>query len=280
MRTDYSTLTLGEVEERKSRSPAVYAVLALGLVAVAGAAAFVTSGHVNSVTDAAYVASKGDVVVCDKQAPTFEEQLPKYDPDYYNGAQEFYNACYYSYRCCTTTGNSAHCYVSENFGEKCLQCLRNNAPRMTRKICSEYHLQEDASGNPWSSEMKENESPYSVADLMSDVIPTPETDTLKVVFNDKTTCWPQGGSQDQRVDAYAQKCWEVLSWCNLLCPRDAANSNLHKMCKHCTLFGFEKAEDGIVEQKKQEKLSADLFQEGKLQRAAEKRMEWESEWSM
>lgn len=280
MRTNYSTLTLGEVEERKSRSPAVYVALALGLVAVAGVAAFVTAGHPNSVTDSAYEAKEGDVVICDKQAEGFEENLPKYDPEYYNGAESFYNACYYSYRCCTTTGNSAHCYVSENFGDRCLQCLKNNAPRMTRKICTEYSKQEDAQGNDWPLEWKNAEATYSEADVMSDVIPNPVTAELKLVFNGKETCWPQGGSQDGRVDAYAQKCWEVLSWCNLLCPRDAANSNLHKMCKHCTLFEFNDDMEKVQMQKVKESDSAKVHEEQQLDRAARERQTWESEWTM
>lgn len=280
MRTDYSTLTLGEVEERKSRSPAVYVIVALGLVAVAGAAAFVTAGHVNSVTNAAYVAEQGDVVNCDKTAPGFLAQLPKYDPDYASGSTEFYNACYYSFRCCTTTGNSGSCYVSENFGDKCLQCLKNNAPRMTRKICSSYHLQQDADGNEWSLDTKAAESAFSKADLVDDVVPKPTTPELKVLFTGKDTCWPQGGSLDGRTDAYARKCWEVLSWCNLLCPRDAANSNLHAMCKHCTLFEFKNDEKTIALQKELEKTQRDEFEKSQLEQKAIKRKEWDSEWSM
>merc|ERR1711977_389290 len=57
-------------------------------------------------------------------------------------------------------------------------------------------------------------------------------------FVDTRSCWQPRGPGDAQVIDYAQKCFEVLSWCNLLCPRDTPQTVDHVMCKHCTLFGF------------------------------------------
>jgi len=258
MSTSYNTLTLSEEEPRKARKTVVYAVLGLAVVAMAGAAAFLVSGagHAASMTDASFSAERGDEVKCHSNAEGFIESLPKWDPEF-GSDEEFYNACYYSFRCCTTTGNSAHCYVSENFGNKCKDCLADNGPRMTSNICRQYLDKEDADGNSWDAETLQAESnapEFDKESLINDVVPQPLTDTLILEFSQKTTCWPQAGPRDLRMNDYKEDCFEVLSWCNLLCPRDAANSVQHNMCKHCTLFGFAKADPPIkariIDQKK------------------------------
>merc|ERR1711924_345539 len=52
---------------------------------------------------------------------------------------------------------------------------------------------------------------------------------------DSRTCWQPRGPADKQVIDYAEKCFEVHSWCNLLCPRDTPQTVDHVMCKHCTL---------------------------------------------
>lgn len=283
MSTSYNTLTLREEEPRKARKTVVYAVLGLAVVAMAGAAAFLVSGagHAASVSDASFSAEAGDVVKCHDTAVGFLESLPKYDPDYLDDNEEFYNACYYSFRCCTTTGNSAHCYVSENFGINCQDCLGRNGPRMTNNVCRNYLNHVDAKGEPWdtTTEGMEKQAPqFDEESLHMDIVPEPRSANLILSFKDKTTCWPQAGPDDVRMKKYKTDCFEVLSWCNLLCPRDAANSVQHNMCKHCTLFGFAKAEEPIKERIGNQKEVRDDLLELKKYDAAAERNAWEMKW--
>merc|ERR1719194_193735 len=89
-------------------------------------------------------------------------------------------------------------------------------------------------------------------DLMADNgVPHTEAELYAVMFEnqkgnpkendgvDTRSCWQQRGESDKQVIAYSDRCFEVLSWCNLLCPRDTPQTVDHVMCKHCTLFGFQ-----------------------------------------
>merc|ERR1712098_450192 len=149
---------------------------------------------------------------------------------------DFYNACYYSYRCCSTTSNGDGCYVSDNFGDKCRGCLKENGPRMTRGLCTDWLFYygpgaaEQESGLEWSTQdmLDDNGFPdTAVPDYF-----------LKFQLAQQKTCWVQAGAEDLRMKDYAEKCFEVVSWCNLLCPRATGKTTDHKMCKQCTLFGF------------------------------------------
>merc|ERR1712054_717444 len=154
----------------------------------------------------------GDAVPvnCDKGSPEYMIDLPRWDPEF-SQEEDFYNACYYSFRCCTTTGNGNGCYVSGV----------------------------DTSG-------------WVMDDLMNDNgVPQTDNEGYAVMFKnypggvtedhpiDTRSCWQPRGAGDKQVVDYAEKCFEVLSWCNLLCPRDTPQTVDHVMCKHCTLFGFE-----------------------------------------
>jgi hypothetical protein len=285
MSTSYNTLTLSEEEPRKARKTVVYAILGLAVVALAGAAAFLVSsaGHAASVTDASFEAARGDEVYCDPGAAGFLDTVPKYDPLFMEGNDEaFYNACYYSFRCCTTTNNGNGCYVSENFGLKCKDCIGSNGPRMTRNVCKQYLDKVDAEGHPWDADTlaKEEQAPeFDEETLMQDIMPEPRTENFILAFKDKTTCWPQAGPQDLRIRQYKEKCFEVLSWCNLLCPRDAANSVQHNMCKHCTLLGFDLADPPIKQRIGDQQIARDNIEVEKIRVASAAKKDWEQRWT-
>lgn len=80
-----------------------------------------------------------------------------WDPGY-STQEDFYNACYYSFRCCTTTGNGNGCYVSDNFGAMCRSCIKANSPRFVKKDCLDWLA--DDSGVDTSS--------WTLTDLMED----------------------------------------------------------------------------------------------------------------
>merc|ERR1712146_142511 len=94
---------------------------------------------------------------------------------------------------------------------------------------------------------------YTMEDLMQDNgVPQTESELYAVQFNnwpgapsaengnvDTRSCWQQRGESDKQVIDYSDRCFEVLSWCNLLCLRDTPQTVDHVMCKHCTLFGFD-----------------------------------------
>jgi hypothetical protein len=301
-----------------------------------------------------YNAQNGDVAQCggpaEEPPPTpeqelrFVNQLPRWDPKY-STQDDFYNACYYSFRCCTLTGANDGCYVSDNFGGACRSCLKNNAPAMVFGPCDEYlqladagmltqndniqcvgdqcqvsptppvmtyvdmmasgsqlppqldanagergsYIEDDAAKESYCNEkftseggttpdmmfpidckgyaqmMEDGDGAWSAANLAEYAVPGAQITCAKVcadqaknlpalgdfvlTLKPKTdggtalnTCWVKPGMDDYRVGGegmYADKCFEVISWCNLLCPRDTPQTVDHVMCKHCTLFGFK-----------------------------------------
>jgi hypothetical protein len=246
MNTQYNTLTLASANEVAETKPsrAKLVVAAVFLVAVAGVVAFasVTSSQsVASATNAEYKALDAVPVNCDKGSPEYMLDLPRWDPEF-SQEEDFYNACYYSFRCCTTTGNGNGCYVSDQFGAMCRSCLKDNSPRFVKKDCVDW-LNDDTGVDT---------SGWVMDDLMNDNgVPQTDNEGYAVMFKnypggvtedhpvDTRSCWQPRGAGDKQVVDYAEKCFEVLSWCNLLCPRDTPQTVDHVMCKHCTLFGFE-----------------------------------------
>jgi len=249
MNTQYNTLTLAsQTEKVEQTSRAKVVVAALFLVAIAGVVAVATttsSQKVNASMDSAYMALEAAPVNCDSGSADYNSDLPRWDPAY-SDQEAFYNACYYSFRCCTTTGNGNGCYVSDNFGDMCKSCLKANGPRFVKSECVKYILEfppTTPQGKAWGQE-----------DLDADNgVPLTENPGFAVKFNnwpgapdaaadppvtDTRTCWQSRGAGDKQVQAFSNKCFEVLSWCNLLCPRDTPQTVDHVMCKHCTLFGF------------------------------------------
>jgi len=250
MNTQYNTLTLAsQTEKVEQTSRAKVVVAALFLVAIAGVVAVATttsSQKVNASMDSAYMALEAAPVNCDSGSADYNSDLPRWDPAY-SDQEAFYNACYYSFRCCTTTGNGNGCYVSDNFGDMCKSCLKANGPRFVKSECVKYILEfppTTPQGKAWGQE-----------DLDADNgVPLTENPGYAVKFNnwpgkpdpeaeggaipDTRSCWQPRGAGDKQVQAFSNKCFEVLSWCNLLCPRDTPQTVDHVMCKHCTLFGF------------------------------------------
>jgi len=247
MNTQYNTLTLAsakQVEEKPSRAKLV--VAAVFLVAIAGVVAMAsatTSQKVASAANSEYKALDAVPVNCDKGSTHYYSDLPRWDPEY-SQEEDFYNACYYSFRCCTTTGNGNGCYVSDNFGAMCRSCIKDNGPRFVKKACVDW-LMDDA----LTADQKKL---WTMDDLLNDNgVPATGVPEYAVEFEnypgkateenpvDTRSCWQPRGAADKQVIDYAEKCFEVLSWCNLLCPRDTPQTVDHVMCKHCTLFGFQ-----------------------------------------
>lgn len=243
--TTYSTLSLPEPEAPK-RNVAKYAVFGLFIVAMAAAAGVLVTSVARSSTAVnveeiafpdSFEATAGDVPNCDGSAPGYLSSLPKFDADHSTDTAEFYNACYFSYRCCSTTGNSDGCYVSDSFGPKCRSCLAENGPRMVRKTCMDWLYYygpgagEEEPGVDWTEHDMLNDKGFP-----STIVP--EFHLKFQTYKDKT-CWVQAGSGDKRMKPFVDKCFEVISWCNLLCPRATPTTTDHKMCKQCALFGYD-----------------------------------------
>jgi hypothetical protein len=254
MNTQYNTLTLASMPEEEKPSRAKLVVAAMFLVAVAGVVAFASttsSQKVAAATNSEYKALDAAPVNCDSGTASYMSDLPRWDPEYSN-EEDFYNACYYSFRCCTTTGNGNGCSVSDNFGAMCRSCLKDNSPRFVKKDCVD-----------WIADTEIDTSAWTQKDLMEDNgVPPTDNPGYKVMFAnypgaptedspvDTRSCWQPRGSGDKLVVDFAEKCFEVLSWCNLLCPRDTPQTVDHVMCKHCTLFGFQ---DGYFDHENWEK---------------------------
>jgi hypothetical protein len=231
------------------RSTTKYVAFGFVVVALAAMAGILATSaiHANVAVNAdfedAYAAEFGNVPNCDKNVAGYLSTLPKYDPTYSTDPSEFYNSCYFAYRCCSTTGNSDGCYVSDSFGAKCRGCLSENGPRMVRGTCVDWlHYY-----GPGAAE-EEQGVDWTENDMLSDQ-GFPDTNVpdyhLKFITFKDPTCWVQAGGSDSRMDGFVTKCFEVISWCNLLCPRDTPKSNDHKMCKQCTLFGFANKDTGL-----------------------------------
>jgi len=243
MATTYNTLSLEREEPRKQRSVAAYVAGALALVALAGISSVVVSNKTNTAIDAEFDDFKADVVDCwgkltAEDRIKLEGNLPRYDKDWNgneNGRRAFYNACYYSYSCCTEV--SLDCLASEGYGQKCEACLFGNGPRMVKPICTEY--------------VKGNVGGFTKKDLMEDNgLPTTKVQKFAREFKKweatakktgvKASCWKRVGAQDPRMNKYVQNCWDAISWCNLLCPRDDDDTVDEKMCKECINLGFQR----------------------------------------
>jgi len=141
------------------------------------------------------------------------------------------------------TSDQPEAKFADNFGAMCRSCIKDNGPRFVKKDCVDWI--NDDTGVDTSS--------WTMDDLKNDNgVPQTANEGYAVMFKnypgapsedngnvDSRTCWQPRGPADKQVIDYAEKCFEVLSWCNLLCPRDTPQTVDHVMCKHCTLFGFE-----------------------------------------
>merc|ERR1712146_261207 len=107
----------------------------------------------------------------------------------------------------------------------CRSCLKDNSPRV-KKDCVDW-LNDDSGVDT---------SGWVMDDLMNDNgVPQTDNEGYAVMFKnypggvtedhpiDTRSCWQPRGAGDKQVVDYAEKCFEVLSWCNLLCPRHPAD---------------------------------------------------------
>merc|ERR1719198_1236561 len=103
----------------------------------------------------------------------------------------------------------------------CKGCLARNAPLMVREPCHKFV--EECGGKTEGCGIKEGEE-YTVEDLMANNgVPNSHTPKWAVIFKNIPGCWNQFGDRDKRAMQYAQKCWDVISWCQgkgKVCPRD------------------------------------------------------------
>merc|ERR1712146_478786 len=135
---------------------------------------------------------------------------PRWDPAY-SSQKDFYNACYYSFRCCTTTGNGNGCYVSDNFGDACKSCLKMNGPKFVKKGCLDFIADDAVSGFTMQDLMQDNGVPQTESELYAVQFENwpgaPSADNGNV---DTRSCWQQRGESDKQVIDYSDRCFEVL----------------------------------------------------------------------
>lgn len=249
--TQYSTLTLAEEAQPVKSRKGLYVLVGFAVVALAGVATLAATGHqeTESAIDARFNYKRGTVMNCDSGSPRFEADLPKYDPTYMKGS--FVNACYYSFRCCTSK-NSGACGEGndDNLGPECKNCLEANAPRMINEECRLYFEKKVKSGNR-EIDCKKKPTPdsrcamfvgepkYTKRMMMVGIVPKPRNPVLKMKFKNIKNCWKQGGKTKATDNAtgkqknYKKQCFELFSWCNQMCPRDDDESVDHKYCKNC-----------------------------------------------
>lgn len=256
MRTSYGT---GDTEDNVSSSPVYpglrprnsalllfYAAVALGIVGLATTAAVLGGNkQLGSVLTLAMVNADGDgisaynalnpkgVLHCNTVGSHFLDYLPRFDAKFM-GKDKFHNACYYAYRCCTTTSHSEACLLSDNFGPSCRGCMARYVPRRVRKECKDYLALPPAE--------QDDPQSWNLKDLLADKgLPDTEHPELKLAFThfERKSCWVQPTQGSQYTDKWSQHCFKVISWCNQVCPRDASKTVKHTMCKHCEMYGFE-----------------------------------------
>lgn len=192
-----------------------------------------------------YSGLAGDTLYCNGASDGYIANQPKWDP-VFSSDEDFYNACYHSFRCCSTTGNGNGCYAHDNLGAKCRSCLGGSPPLMVKDPCADFI--DKCDGKTEGCGVAEGDE-YTKHDLMSDNgVPKSTKPEFAVVFNNIDSCWNQFGTRDRRSRNYAEKCWEVVSWCHenaKVCPRDAQTVG-HVLCKHCLLFGFTESQAALA----------------------------------
>jgi hypothetical protein len=255
MATKYSTLSLPEEQPARKSRAVTYAIAGFAVVALAGAAAFFVTGMAqpNGMVDAEFDMSSNGMttLVCDQANDNYVASLPKYDRNYSkNKGKALANACYFAFRCCTTRNEG--CQTDNRLGTKCRSCLSSYAPRMVLTECRLYarkQIAADAKGTTVDCADKNgklispvpdqrcnwyrNEPAFDADAIRSGVVPKPNNKDLKVMMAGITSCWAPKGNLDQNAKRFSGKCFEMFSWCNEMCPRDAANTVAHAYCKKC-----------------------------------------------
>jgi hypothetical protein len=215
--------------------------------------------------------AESDDMMC--LAEPTSDDIPRWDPDFMEepgwdtegtGASgSFYNACYRAFRCCSSSSSS--CNLSDNFGAKCRDCIAQNGPRIVKAPCERWLDEcvtgenEDYSTNPQclatggSGEAIKGDL-WDKEDLMDDngvpssSVPAWHVQWVHMLDGAKEigTCWKQktdrAPATNPDVQAFAHKCWEVLSYCHQetkVCPRDESKTKGHEYCKNCMLVGYD-----------------------------------------
>lgn len=251
MATTYNTLSLESRESRKTRPVAAYLAAGLLVVALAGAGTFYVSSnaHASLAVNSEFDDFKADVVTCWSSAngvaseqlkvedtmPKYDEAYPSKDADGSNRA--FYNACYYSYSCCTEV--SLKCLASQGYGDKCESCLLDNGPKMVLPLCTNFVNQYSKGGTePEPNQKWGKDDIFADSGLPSTTIPAMKRDFQKKK-KQRDSCWRRAGPDDERMVKFVKNCWDTISWCHMLCPRDDQNTVNEKMCKECINLGFQ-----------------------------------------
>lgn len=268
MATKYSTLSLDEELPRERSRKGFYVLVGLAVVALAGVATLTATGHgkmemsVDSSSEFNYAA--GSVPRCNvgTDERSYLAELPKYDPEFTpkhlkdNG---FVNACYYAFRCCTTGSGACGAGSDQDFGGDCQTCLKTHTPRKVHPVCKLYFEKKvkkaggggvvecaDKNGILTAATLKRDprckrfvgQPPFTLAMLRAGQKPKFNKNNklsaaLEAEFVNLKTCMPQGGDNDGFKNSFTKQCFEMVSWCDLTCPRDGDNSIQHAYCKNC-----------------------------------------------
>jgi len=250
MATTYNTLSLEKSQREKKRSIASYVAVGLLVVAFAGAGSVLVKGRAESALDAQYDDYKADVPDCMSRAANGEAKravelkMPLYDARFSAAASKdraFYNACYYGYMCCTEVEEA--CLASNGYGEKCEGCLYRNGPRMVIPVCAA--IMKAAPKNNVKFGMAEIRKDQGIPDVSKW---TGLSGQVKQAIKEKKgvmdSCWRHAGRTDARMNAFVANCWDAISWCNSICPRDMGHTKGMEYCKECVNLGFNEQAKG------------------------------------
>lgn len=257
MATKYSTLTLEE-EPRVERSRAkAFVLVGLAVVAIAGVATFGLSGQrVNGAVDAVFTIEAGSVAKCDATADGFLNDLPKYDPIFANTAKDLGQACYHSFRCCSTGESGCGQGVDQDLYNQCSSCMKNHPAKSVDARCRRFAQakislkdgEELLCKKPYDSKSNGNDSRcanfaeetdkdgnlvFTVAKLKAGAVPNPKSKFFKAEFAGLENCWvPDGAGNSNK---FANLCFELLGYCseNGVCPESADTDVGSANCKNC-----------------------------------------------
>jgi hypothetical protein len=179
-------------------------------------------------------------LTCDKAHGGYVQALPRFDPEW-DTEQHFYNACYFSYRCCTSTQNH-FCFGGANAHPGCASCVENHAPKMVRPKCSEWLEKCCTEGGNYDKESDcgGDDQAWGRSNLLSDDgVPQSPVPEWSLAFSTMTSCWGQVGGDDKRTREYSAKCRRVIEHCeskHKVCPR-APQTLGHDLCRACITAG-------------------------------------------
>merc|ERR1712070_1085718 len=147
----------------------------MGVIALVGVASFaaVGKGQAKLVDDAQFDMTQGAVVNCDDDSAAFIANLPWYDAKYSTEpSSKLANACYYSFRCCTTRTEALQgaCGSGDDvgMGDDCRSCLESNPPRSISRDCRLYYEKKIAISDKEEVSCKDGDGKVTVNSLNID----------------------------------------------------------------------------------------------------------------